>query len=338
MALLTALMPHRVRRRIDDWIDARNPRSKTAIELHNRRLYILPTRFGYLYAVMVFVLLLAAINYQNSMAYAMTFMLTALGIISLWQTHRNLLGLSIGLRTPQPVFQGERLNLSFELFNPLRGNRYAVGIQYQQHSPVYARIDAEQHADLTMSLQASRRGRYRPATLTVFTRYPTGLFHAWGLLKYDLPILVYPQPQHDHRLEHRLIDQHSGKQTVDTVDGDDFAGLREHRPGESLRHISWKAYAQGRGMLTKTFQGHASPSLWIDWHDMPAPSVEGKLSQMTALVIQAHQDGRKYGLKLPGTLIEQEAGPAHRAHCLRQLATFRQRDGSADFSPGDDDD
>jgi len=77
-------------------------------------------------------------------------------------------------------------------------------------------------------------------------------------------------------------------------------------------------------MLTKTFQGHASPALWINWLDMTAPSQEGKLSQMTALVIETNQEGRKYGVKLPGLEIEQSEGPAHLNECLQQISTFNQ--------------
>ncbi|NIN81862.1 MAG: DUF58 domain-containing protein, partial [Pseudomonas stutzeri] len=61
-----------------------------------------------------------------------------------------------------------------------------------------------------------------------------------------------------------MLEQFDGTTSTSTIEGDDFAGLREHREGESLRHISWKAYARGKGLLTKTFQGHARPSLWID--------------------------------------------------------------------------
>ena len=331
MATISALMPRSLRQRIDDWIAQRNPSSRSTIELHNKRLYILPTRFGYLYAMMLFVLFLAAINYQNSMAYALSFLLTALGIISLWQTHKNLLALRVSLKTPEPVFAGESLQLVFNLSNPRQATRYAIGIQYQNIAPVYARVDPGSDQQLVLSLKTTRRGSFMPAGITLFTRYPTGLFHAWGWLKFEVPILVYPKPLADQLLQQTLIDQHSGKHTVDTADGDDFAGLREHRSGESLRHISWKAYAQGRGMLTKTFQGHAAPSLWIDWKDMTAKSPEGKLSQMTALVMQAQQDGRKYGMKLPGLNIEQETGAAHKSYCLQQLAVFQQPDLQEEF-------
>ena len=94
------------RRRMDFWIALRNPGIAGEINLHNRRLYILPTRFGYIYAVMQFVLLLAAINYTNSMTYVLTFLLTSLGIISLWQTHKNLLGLTVELKSPRSGLSG----------------------------------------------------------------------------------------------------------------------------------------------------------------------------------------------------------------------------------------
>jgi len=327
MAVLGAL-----RQRMDSYIAARNPASSGQILLHNRRLYLLPTRFGYLYAVMQVVLLLAAINYQNSMAYVLTFLLTALGIISLWQTHKNLLGISVRLNTPKPVFQGEDLTLEFTLSHENQLQRYAIGIQYLNAAPVYTRLQPNQSASLSLTLPAIRRGLFRPAGVVIFTRYPTGLFHAWSWLKFEVPILVYPKPLYDIKLRESLADPEQSKSTVDTTDGDDFAGLREHRQGESLRHISWKAYAQGRGMLTKTFQGHASPSLWINWSDMTAASQESRLAQMTALVIQASQQNQKYGVNLPGQEIAQDSGSAHFSNCLKQISCYDQTDPNSELA------
>lgn len=320
-----------VQRRMDHWIALRNPETSGQIKLQNRRLYILPTRFGYIYALMQIVLLLAAINYQNSMTYVLTFLLTSLGIISLWQTHKNLLGLSIELKTPSPVYQGEELIFEFVAHNLNQSNRYAVGLQYTNAPPVYSSLSGEQTTTIKLPLPTIKRGLYKPAGIIIFTRYPTGLFHAWGWLKYDVPVLIYPKPIYDSPLKDLLINQQSGNKNINTADGDDFAGLRGHKKGESLRHISWKAYAQGRGMLTKTFQGYASPSLWIDWFQMTATSHEGKLSQMIALVIQAHQEGRKYGVKLPGIDLPQSSGPAHKADCLQQISVFNQSDLNSTF-------
>jgi uncharacterized protein (DUF58 family) len=152
------------------------------------------------------------------------------------------------------------------------------------------------------------------------------LFHAWGWLKFDLPILIYPRPAEKARLQQNLVEQYDGQTSTSTIEGDDFAGLREHRVGESLRHISWKAYAQGKGLLTKTFQGHARPSLWIDWNSLTEGSLEDKLSLMASLVLAAENEEQKYGLRLPGTTIEQDYGNAHKHACLQALAIFRQSD------------
>jgi len=333
MSVLALVMPKAIRQRIDNYIASRNPPSKDKILLHNRRLYILPTRFGYLFGVMLLFLFLAAINYQNSMAFVLTFLLTALAIISLWQTHKNLLGVEIILQTPRPVFKGELCELVYHFSHQNNAYRYAVGIQYANESPAYITIQPEGSARALLKIPTRKRGQFKPRGSVVFTRYPTGLFHAWGWLQFDAPILIYPKPVSNAVLQETVVEQHDGKMSTSTIEGDDFAGLREHRVGESLRHISWKAYAQGKGLLTKTFQGHARPSLWIDWFQISDGSVEGKLSHMTALVILAENENQKYGVKLPGITIEQQSGTAHKQACLHAIATFRQSDFNQEFDP-----
>jgi len=314
------------------WIAKRNPPAGPAIHLHQRRLYILPTRFGYLYALMLIMLLLAAINYSNSMAYVLTFLLTSVGIISLWQTHKNLLALDVRLLTPQPVFARQTLALRFSLSHASRNTRYAIGMQYQQLAADYITLPPAQSKTLTLLLPTQRRGKFKLAGITIFTRYPTGLFHAWSWLRFDVPVIVYPAPDFTAKLTETLAGDAQNQATIDTTDGDDFAGLREYQPGESLKHISWKAYAQGRGMLTKTFQGHASPSLWIDFSDMLADSLEGRLAQMTALVIECSRQGKSYGLRLPGDELAISSGAAHKAQCLHQITIFRQADAGAELA------
>ena len=55
-------LPGPVRRYFDNWFETHNPPSGDSILLHNRRLYILPTGFGYLFGFMLFFLFMAALN------------------------------------------------------------------------------------------------------------------------------------------------------------------------------------------------------------------------------------------------------------------------------------
>ena len=54
-----------------------------------RRIYIFATRQGMFFTFLLLVMLVLAINYSNSMAYVMTFLLGSLLMISMLHTYRN---------------------------------------------------------------------------------------------------------------------------------------------------------------------------------------------------------------------------------------------------------
>ncbi len=54
--------------------------SNNVAVLGSRQIYIVPTRWGLLYAVMVFLLLLGSINYSLSLGFYLTFLLTSSGL------------------------------------------------------------------------------------------------------------------------------------------------------------------------------------------------------------------------------------------------------------------
>jgi uncharacterized protein (DUF58 family) len=66
----------------------------------------------------------------------------------------------------------------------------------------------------------------------------------------------------------------------------------------------------------------ASSELWIDWDEARAADPETRLSMLCHWVLQADRFGQSYGLRLPGVVIAQARGDAHRARCLEALALF----------------
>lgn len=310
--------------RFKKWMSARNPPLSETVRLHNRRLYILPTRFGVMYSFLLLVIFLAAINYQNSMSFALSFLLTAIGIISLWQTHKNMLSLEIDLLKPRPVYCGENLELRFLINNPHNFYHYSIGIQYQQAAPVYFTLEPLSRQQITLSLSTQQRGEFELDGITFFTRFPTGLFHCWSWLQFKQTLMVYPKPIHTTLDTYSVESSEDGKSKLNISDGDDFAGLRDYKQGESLKHISWKAFAQGKGKLTKTYQGHAQPSLCFDWDLIKATSIEEKISKLTSLIIKAHQKNQRYGLKAPKIMINKADGSSHKHQCLHALACINQ--------------
>jgi len=86
-----------------EWATRKQQPARSRITLNRKRIFILPTRYGLFYGVM----LMGAIHYSNSMAFLLTFLLAGLGSIAMWQTHRNLLGLSIEKKPATATFVGE---------------------------------------------------------------------------------------------------------------------------------------------------------------------------------------------------------------------------------------
>ena len=125
-----ALQPAlQLRRRFQRWLQARQPRTDTLL-LTQRNVYILPTRAGWMFALTIVVLLLASINYQLNLGYALTFLLAGAGLVSMHLTHGNLRGLTLHLRPAAPVFAGDAALLEVVMTNPGR-QRHGLALRFE---------------------------------------------------------------------------------------------------------------------------------------------------------------------------------------------------------------
>ncbi len=307
-----------VRQTVADWIfRARAPESPP-VTLVQRRIFILPTRQGYLFGLVLLVLLLASINYALSLGFVLTFLLAAMGAVAMLHTWRNLAHLKLRPGRCDPVFAGDTAHFRVVLESPSR-ERFAVAIRRHEGEPVFVDVRASEHAVAALPAPTTRRGRLRCGRLEIFTRYPVGLFHAWSYFDFGLAAIVYPRPALDAGLPPQQST--AGDDEGIPVPGDeDFGYLRPYRDGDAPKLIAWKALARGDDLLTKEFQATASAELWLDWIDARAPDPETRLSVLAHWVIETERLGQSYGLRLPGVTIPPGRGDVHRARCLEALA------------------
>src|SRR5512139_1226727 len=116
------------RQTIADWIfRARAPESPP-VTLVQRRIFILPTKQGYLFGLVLAILLLASINYALSLGFVLTFLLAAMGAVAMLHTWRNLAHLKLRPGRCDPVFAGDTAQFRVVLESPSR-ERYAVAIR-----------------------------------------------------------------------------------------------------------------------------------------------------------------------------------------------------------------
>lgn len=289
--------------------------------LTRRQLYMLPTRYGLVFALVLLVLLVAAINYQNGLTYALTFLLAAMALVSMLYTHRNLVRLDVTPGACAPVFAGETARFGIYLHNTAAYARTGVGLKHQRTT--FAKVDVPARGDALVYLPVAttRRGHLASPEFSVATRYPLGIFYSWSRkLALSHRCLVYPRPGPARPLPSGsdAIGQRAGTHRGE----DDFAGLRTYTPGDAPGHVHWKAVARGQGLLTKQFAGAEANQIWLDWDRVPELDAETRLSQLCRWALDAEQAGAHFGMRLPTATIPLGHGADHLARCLEALALF----------------
>ncbi|MDX9995506.1 MAG: DUF58 domain-containing protein [Rhodocyclaceae bacterium] len=299
------------------------PPEPVPVVLTQRRVYVLPTRAGLLYALSLVVMLIGAINYNLGLGYLLVFLLTGLGVATILHTFRNLAGLSIGTGAAAPVFAGGTARFPLRLANPDRRERRLVQLGLPGQPTIAADVPAGDSAQVLLPLPAARRGWLAMPRATLATVWPLGLVRAWSYAAPSLACLVYPRPAGAVPPLPTFAGLQGGRLPSDTGD-EDFAGLRRHQPSDPPHHVAWKTAArQGADapLQTKQFAGTAAQALWLDWDILPSGmDTETRLSILARWVIDAEDAGLAWGLRLPGATLAQGHGPDHVHACLKALA------------------
>jgi uncharacterized protein (DUF58 family) len=272
---------------------------------------------------MLLVLLLWAINYSNSLGFALTFLLGAVALNAMWRTNNNLLHLRVHPATTEPEFAGREARFGYRIDNPALQVRYGVALQWQDSEPVYADIPAKGFADLQLLIPAPRRGLLRPGRLRLHTCFPLGLFRAWSWVEFDEACLIYPPPRGERVLPGQRGVAAGVGAWSEGHGGEDYAGLRSYAPGDSPRHVAWKALARMDELMVKQFNEPTGSELWLEWDGLAPAGGEDRLAQLCQWVLKGAAQGLCYGLRLPGTVIGPGQGDGHRRRCLEALALCR---------------
>jgi uncharacterized protein (DUF58 family) len=307
--------------RVQRWARKRQGSDRHVTRLESNRIYILPTGVGFVFALMTFAMLLGSMNYNNNLSFVLTFLLGGLGLVSMHQCQRNLVGLELSFAGVDPVFAGQSAQFRIAITNHSRNVRY--------HIQLYAKTISSEVLDLApgdskvfrLAIPTDKRGYVPLERFGIRTLFPFELFRAWAWLHMDLNGLVYPRPA-EHAPEPPPTQSAQGHRQHDARGEEDFAGLRKFHEGDSPRHVAWKAYARSGDLFSKQFAGADTSSQWFDFDQVDKMETEERLSVITRWIIDADRTQRDYGMRIPGAEFPPAHGEAHRHLCLKALALF----------------
>lgn len=323
---LTAASPRAWFRR---WWQSRLPHTDTWL-LGQRNIYILPTKAGLTFALTLLVMLLAAINYQLNLGFALTFLLAGAGLVSMHLTHGNLRGLTLHLRPAGAVFAGDPALLEVVITNPGR-QRHALALHFLDAGAVdsprgggFAWCDApaQGQASAHVSTVPPRRGWHPVPTLVLETVFPFGLFRAWAIWRPAGRVLAWPRPEHPAPPLPLAASSAGQDRPAARLAGSELDGVRPWRRGDSMRQVAWKKVARSGELVSRETTGSARRELWLQWADAQAGDVEQRLARLSAWVLLADREALACGLRLPGCELAPGQGELHRRAALDALAAW----------------
>lgn len=292
-----------------------------------KKIYILPTRFGVMYGVLVLALLLGSVNYANNLGYLLTFFLASVGILVMYQTWFNLLNLQLNFLPVKPVFAGQKIVIEAIISNRYNRKREAIQLYSKTgNNFVSEDIAAESSSQFSLALDSSTRGLMSINDLVISSQFPLGLFRAWVYINSDIKVLIYPQASSSWQVPDSVVYAISA-QGSKGIGSDDFVSHRNYRQTDSPKQVDWKIFAREKGLMTKQFGGDRSEKLWLSFDLLPDIPLEKSLSMLTRAVIDADNQGIEYGLKIPLYQIPLGQGSIHRSECLKALALYGLNEG-----------
>lgn len=309
-------------RRYASWLDRRVP-PRSEITLVQNNIFIYPNVQFIYFFVAVMVLWMAATNYENNLAFGLSFLLLSVFVVCIHHTYNNLAGITLRVLGATPVFLDEYSEVELLLSSQRPRFRESLRLFWHpEQAVVNTFFGGGQGHRVSVSVRANRRGFFKPTRLTVDTVYPLGIIRAVSYLDLDVKILVYPKPVCYSPWQSTAGKGEDGETLVAQRGNDEFSHLQEYQPGASLQRVAWKQFAKGRGMQVKEYGEYVSQQLWLDWDEFPSLEMEARLSNLCYWALQLDQRGEHYGLRLPVVIITPDSGELHLKKILTALALY----------------
>ena len=310
--------------RFDSWLLERVRRRRGPTELpltlEYRHIYVMPTRFGFWFGMLLALTVVGGLNFNNNMTLMLGFLLAAIAQLTTLLAYRNLAGIRIDAIRASPVFAEEPACFKVLLKNPEERSRFAIQAEFPDGGDCID-ISPQASGQLSLNQMTVGRGWLQMAPFRIENRYPLGLFRAWSVVIPTARCLVYPKPA-----PHPPALPKTGRGDFGAAspgEGDHFHGLREFQAGDPLRRIAWRTSARHQKLYSRVMESPRDEACELNWYLMGGGNPEEKLSILTAWVLRAERLQIPYSLEMPGAALPADLGEDHRDACLEILALHK---------------
>lgn len=313
-------MPSAEQQRRDPWPDRLiRARRSNQLQLNLRNLYILPSRFGWLWLLACAVLYLMGTSGASASALLLAYGGVGLFLLAPYLTQFNLQGLEMTCGDPQPGFAREPL--MYPLLIRSAVERQQLLLRFQGQDTAWTGQIPGGTSRLGIPWTPLQRGPQQPGRLRLESRAPLGLFVCWSVWEPDTYQLVYParRPGPVALVTSGAISgSDEAAQRPPQPGADEWLDLQPHRPEEGTARLAWKQLARSGVCLSKRFMNLShSPSLLTAAPGLPLDTALEHLCDRCCRLAEADSS---FGVAIGSELVPPARGRHQLQRCLEALA------------------
>ncbi len=246
-----------------------------SLRSRKKRLYIMPTRVGFYFSAVVFILFLISFSYGHSLAYSSAFILISILVISLPFTNYIINGVDLRVSGGVCAFEGDAPELLLTLTNKSGRYRFDLeldlallgGLKQHQFSSFAGTLAPGQSETKLIAIGDIPHGHYQQLNIRLKSSFPFGLFFSWCYYSEDIDAWIYPKKRESPTniqttflpIEQLRREEESGteREIEKKILGehDDFSHHSLFLPGHSFGSVDWNLYARSGTLYVKEFEG-----------------------------------------------------------------------------------
>ena len=259
-----------------------------------RRVFVLPTRHGYMVAFAILGVFAIGVRIQNNMLLLMAIALFVIFMFSLIWSATNLDKLGFAVIGSPQLLAGQGIQI--ELAPKGRQRLNDIWLKGTETSDRKLPQLAHESRTISIGFATAKRGKQDLPPVQVETRFPFGVARAWTYVSGG-EVLVAPEPDYAGCRSYFQIGHHTHAADLAGEYGAD--GLDSWQPGTPLNRISWKHFAASDRLLQKSGDEGGANTLYFSYDHVAHLGHEAALSILCAAVLQAADLRQNFHLELP---------------------------------------
>lgn len=304
-------------KRWQQWLTRKYP-AQPGLCFDRHAIYVLPTKFGNLFFIVIFTLFIGSVNYQLSSGFFLTFLLVSIVMISAWIGHQNLNGVCFYAKPVKDTATNQVCLIPIQV-NYEKANCFAITLLLEDHSKSWPTLKSGQI--IHMPYTFSKRGYHQVPRFRIETRFPFGLFVVWSYLTFDTHVYVYPQPKAPGFWPEPTF---AAKQLSNNEGDEEFYALKQSdNPWKQPSRISWTTAAKGYGWYEKQYTAPTRTLYFFSTQQVSRFPLEEGLKFISFWLIESEKRGYDYVFH-QNPFSTASHGKHHLTQQLRQVALYGQ--------------